>query len=206
MLDASPLEMPILKMGFASSKPEADDRFLHTGCHKTYVVTSSHMDFIKIGYTRQPIMTGVWGIYRRAYGEDLEIIRVYPATHYKEDDRIHAQLHNNYGILEKGNEIYHKKYRKQLIRELDDWHEGLGVGPFKRVDILTMKQMERESKETPNVFVSDANSPPARQQRSTKKAQSAPQSRQSATDGPSSQKPTGEAKAGRSKKKVVAKK
>lgn len=133
-------------MGLTSSQPEADKAFLHESCHKTYVVTASHMDFIKIGYTQQPILNGVWSIYRRAYGEDLEIIRIYPASHYKEDDRIHAKLHEQYGIPNKGQEIYHKKYKKDLIRELDEWHEGEGVGPFKRVDILTMKQKGREAK------------------------------------------------------------
>ena len=131
-------------MGTGSSLPEPSQDFLHTSCHKTYVVTASHMDFIKIGYTRQPIVNGVWSVYRRAYGEDLEIIRIYPASHYKEDDRIHAKLQEQYGIPHKGQEIYYKSHRKRIIRELDEWHDEPGVGPFKRVDILTMKQAERE--------------------------------------------------------------
>jgi len=132
-------------MGSYNSRATVPDKkFLHENGHKTYVVTSSHMDFIKIGYTRQPITNGVWSVYRRAYGEDLEIIRVYPASRYKEDDLIHAKLHEEFGIPHKGREIYYKKHRKALIVQLDSWHEAEGLGPFKRVDILTMKAEARE--------------------------------------------------------------
>ena len=131
---------------YSSHDQEPDLSFLHENGHKTYVVTSSLMEFIKIGYTKQPITNGVWSIYRRAYGEDLEIIRVYPAKRYKEDDLIHAKLGGKYGVLEKGNEIYHKKHLKSLLKELDSWHEKEGVGPFKRVDILTMNAEGRENR------------------------------------------------------------
>ena len=131
-------------MGSYSSKPDPDPSFLHESGHKTYVVTSSHMEFVKIGYTGQTLHSGVWSTYRRAYGEDLEIIRMYPARHYKEDDLIHAKLHPKYGIAAKGKEIYHKKHLKNILKELDDWHETGGIGPFTRLEVLSMGVENRQ--------------------------------------------------------------
>lgn len=131
-------------MGSNNSKPDPGHSFLHESGHKTYVVTSSHMEFVKIGYTGQTLHSGVWSTYRRAYGEDLEIIRMYPARHYKEDDLIHAKLHPKYGIAAKGKEIYYKKHLKSILKELDDWHEEGGVGPFARLEVLSMGVENRQ--------------------------------------------------------------
>lgn len=124
---------------YASSEVTSEDKdkaFLHEECHKTYVVTTPGANFVKVGYTKRTLAKGVWGPYRRAYGNDLSILRVYKASEFKEDEKIHKKFHKTYGIKEKGREIYDKSKISKLLKELDLWHGSKGTGPFTKPDIL----------------------------------------------------------------------
>lgn len=130
-------------MGNSNHKSTLNDKdkpFLHKECHKTYVVTTPGCNFVKVGYTKRTLVEGVWKSYRRAYGNDMVIIRVYKASEFKEDEKIHKALHEKYGIEEKGREIYDKKKLKKLLKELDTWHGSKGVGEFTKSDITFYKK------------------------------------------------------------------
>ena len=117
--------------------------FLHEKCHKTYVVTTPGCTFVKVGYTNRTLAKGVWGAYRRAYGNDLIILRVYKASKFKEDEDIHRKLHPTHGLAEKGREIYDRKKLKDLLKELDKWHGNKGSGPFTKPDILHYNKLNK---------------------------------------------------------------
>lgn len=107
--------------------------------HKIYVVSTSACDFVKIGYTGSTLISGVWKSYRRAYGEDMIIHRIFPAERRLEDLEIHRRLLPKYGMPEKGNEIYRKEHLSQLIRELCDWHSHPGYGPYRKSDLARFR-------------------------------------------------------------------
>ena len=107
--------------------------------HKIYVVSTSACDFVKIGYTGGTLIGGVWKSYRRAYGEDTIIHRIFPANRKLEDLEIHRRLLPKYGMPEKGNEIYHKRHLPQLIQELSDWHSHPGYGPYCKADLIRFR-------------------------------------------------------------------
>lgn len=125
-----------------------DKEFLYTQGHKTYVVTAPGCDFVKVGYTKRTLYKGVWSAYRRQYGVDLLIVRVYPASKYKEDEDIHRKLHPVYGHKKKGREIYKKSRLSELLKELDKWHGTVGAGPFTREDVMRSNKERRQRAET----------------------------------------------------------
>ena len=137
--------------------------FLHTKGHKTYVVTAPGCDWVKVGYTSQDISKGVWRAYRRAYGQDLEIIAMYPAQSFKEDEKIHKLMHPQYGHPAKGREIYQKKYLSQVLSFLSKYHSCRGYGPYIHFDIKKLRKLnkisEKNKQETDSleVVIADLN-------------------------------------------------
>ncbi len=116
----------------------SENTFLTTKCHKIYVITAPSINVVKVGYTGSNIRDGVWKSYRRAYGEDLVILKIYPTPNYLEDLAIHKVLIPKYGMPNKGKEIYDKTLLSSLLNDLEQWHSHPGYGPFKKDDIYKL--------------------------------------------------------------------
>ncbi len=132
---------------FFATEEEPDASFVMERGHKTYVVTTPDINILKVGYTRRTLRKGVWNAYRRAYGEKMVILRVYPAKEEREDEKIHRAL-VKYRDVESGNEIYKKKYQDTILLKLDAWHGTKGVGPFAKSDVMAMSKEHREKEPT----------------------------------------------------------
>lgn len=128
---------------FAREPDRPDPSFLTQRGHKTYVVTSPDLGIIKVGYTGRTLRKGVWNAYRRAYGENMVILRVYPAGKEREDEEIHRALAwmRKDGV---GNEIYPRSHQKRLLAELDKWHGTKGLGPFHKIDVMALPVVDRD--------------------------------------------------------------
>jgi hypothetical protein len=118
-----------------------EEQFVGTRCHKIYVVTALGFDHIKIGYTFLDIKKGIWSPYHRSYGNNLIILRIYPACQKLEDIKIHNHLtrifsskHKN--TKKKKDELYPKEYTNFILKELEKWCLHPGVGPYYK-DIIT---------------------------------------------------------------------
>jgi len=137
-------------MGTRHSQPltaqEKNRDFLHRKGHKIYVITAPDVNFIKVGYTNRTLYQGVWQSYRRAYGEDQVIVRVFACQMFKEDEVIHKLLHPKYGYAAKKREIYQARYLKQILAFLDQRYGG-GVGPFTKADVVWYNKHVQEPEE-----------------------------------------------------------
>ena len=128
-------------MGAKPIKEKYPD-FLLQKSHKIYVVTCDGNNYVKVGYTSQSIVAGVWKRYRSAYGKDQIIVRIFPCSFFKEDEKIHAILHSQYGVVEKGREIYSKKNLSSILSFLEKWCSSTGFGPYSRSDISYLRSIE----------------------------------------------------------------
>ena len=107
--------------------------------HKIYVVTARGFNKIKIGYTSSSTYNGVWRAYHRSFGKNLIIVRIFPAKEKLEDLKIHQYLRTKYNLKNDHDELYSSKALPKILKDLEQWFEHPGWGPFDVDNLLLIK-------------------------------------------------------------------